>query len=122
MKEVMWIDTEFLLRDSLKSFVILGDGPVGAMKVQKYKDRMKYLQKSALTDESLVEELAFANWFSPDEAPNGIGLTMARGEEVDWLAYTIRKICGEGPSVELMVLDPRCERMTFPSQVDAEDL
>ena len=97
---------EHLLRSSLQSFMILGDGPVGTVNVPVYKERLAWLEKKALTDQSFLEELAFANLYSPDRAPNGIELWTAKGSEVNDMCRHIIEVSGLGANVMLLVLDP----------------
>ena len=51
---------EMLLRSSLKTFTVLGDGPIGMIDVAMYRERLAWLNKRALTDENLIEELVYA--------------------------------------------------------------
>ena len=97
---------EHLLRSSLHTFMVLGDGPIGVINTSTYRDRLTWLGKRALSDQSLVEELVYANLYSPGEAKNGIKLHVSKGEEVKSMFEEITTRSGTGHNVLLIVMDP----------------
>ena len=95
---------EFLLRSSLGSFVMIGDGVFGDIDTDTYKRRLTWLGKRALTDENLAEELVYAKFHLPRRAPNGVRLQNASG--IKMLVEHIASISGLGRHVLLLVLSP----------------
>jgi hypothetical protein len=102
----MQISGEALIRSSLNRFMILGDGPIGVIKIPVYRRRLQWLQKRALADDNLVEEIVYAGLQSPDEARNGIQLWTDRGNEIEAMYKQIATTSGTGANVLLLVLDP----------------
>lgn len=97
---------EALLRTSLKRFMILGDGPVGCVDMATYRQRLEWLGKRVLSEESLIEELVFAHLHSPQEAPNGMRLWRNKGGETADMVAEISAQSGTGSNVLVIVLDP----------------
>ena len=97
---------EFLLRSSLKNFVILGDGPVGVISVDTFRRRLTWLEKRVLSNENFLEELVYAGRFSPLSARNGMTLMLQKGGEIEKMFDTIACESGLGRNVLLVVLDP----------------
>ena len=87
---------EMLLRSSLQIFTILGDGPFGIIDVPTYRRRLAWLQKRALSDENLIEELVHALIYSPKCAPNGIQLDYMKTNDCSVLFEHIMERSGNG--------------------------
>ena len=83
---------EKLFRSDMKEFVAWGrpgkDVALLSISVPAYRDRLCWRRTAALTDSLLVSELAFAGWFAPDRAPNGVQVDYVK----DPLTYAIECI------------------------------
>ena len=97
---------EFLLRSALRTFIVLGDGPTGHINADTYRRRLSWLNKRALSDESFLEELVYANMYSPMPARNGMRLLYEKGGELTFFYNTVVQESGLGKNVLLIVLDP----------------
>lgn len=98
---------ESLLRSSLKTFMILGEGPVGIIDVPTYRERLTNFQETgALTNESLMTELAYGRLNSPHKAKNGVQLWHHRDHEIEDMINHIAHSSGGGSNVTILVLDP----------------
>jgi hypothetical protein len=80
---------ESLLRSSLKNFMVLGQGPVGVIDVPVYRNRLtNFLERRALTDESLMNELVYGLLSSPRKAKNGVQLWHHTDHETEDMLIT----------------------------------
>ena len=104
---------EYLLRSSLRSFHMLGAGPVGSIDVPTYKRRMSLRKTKALTDDAFVGECVYALTYSPEVAPNGMQLVSKKGKETLYLTERICEVSGTGSNVLLLVLDPSGRGISF---------
>ena len=97
---------EHLLRSALKTFIILGDGPVGCVDVKTYRERLSWLNKRVLSEDNLIEELVYAHGHSPNEAPNGVKIWRNGGGETDDMLAEMCAKSGSGSNVLVIVMDP----------------
>jgi hypothetical protein len=102
---------EFLVRSSLKTFMMLGDGPIGRIDTNKYRRRLTWLQKRALSDENFLEELVFAGLSQPQTSRNGMTLMYDRGGELMKMFQTMVEVSGLGKNVLVLVLDPKGRKL-----------
>jgi len=107
---------ERLIRSALKSFVMLGNGPVGTIDVPAYVHRLCEGNRRALTDDNFVDEIVYAHLSSPRKARNGVRLWRNRGGEASDLFYEIVHRSGGGRNVKIIVGDPNgrnifCDRL-----------
>ena len=114
-KSTRWIESEakqasysheFLLRACLKTFMVLGDGPVGTIDVPVYKERICWLKKRVLSEDNLIEEIVYADKYTPEIAPNGVRLWCNPGNETKDMLHEISIRSGNGANVLVVVLDP----------------
>ena len=98
---------EALLRSNLVTFAMLGDGPCGYIDCAKYRRRLSWLGKRALSDDNLIEELVYANLFNPELARNGVKLWNAKGKETQALCELMVSRSGTGGKVLVIIMDPR---------------
>ena len=96
---------EFLLRTNLQSIMILGDGPIDTADVATYKQRLAKLHKRALSEDSLLDELIYANYSSPWTSRNGMRLWVSENATTDMLDHSC-EVSSSGSNVRLIDLDP----------------
>ena len=86
--------------------MVLGDGPAGCVDVRTYRERLSWLGKRVRSEDTFVEELVYAHWYSPSEAPNGIKLWRNGGGETTDMIAEMTTRSGGGANVLVVVMDP----------------
>ena len=95
-----------LFRNEFKSCLVLGSrGTFARIHIPTYRDRRCQYKRAALTDNSLVEEFSYANYFKGESAPNGIELNTVTNV-VTSMVQSIKNISGVGPSNLVVLLTP----------------
>jgi hypothetical protein len=95
-----------MLRSSLQTFMVMGDGPIALIDVPAYRQRLSFLGKRALSDENFVEEVVYASLSTPHRARNGMQLWTDAGKETETMLTTMLEVSGTGRNVEVVVMDP----------------
>jgi len=96
---------EALLRSNLKTFMVVGDGPVGIIDTQAFHERLDRRHKGILNHDIFMHEIFFASVHSPRTAPNGITLWRNKNNETKDMIDKIAEVSGVGGNVLLVVLD-----------------